>query len=146
VVSIEAEFSSFASHKVLGLLSEKHQAPGTAYQDTCSQTASEILEALLTEGRDASLMVIQGTLMADSQIDNETRELLLPKLYEGLRWGVHIVAVADGFVYDPMLKRPLPQEAYSKEAFKNNVVETYIVVKGTSSRNSSLISPLDEAR
>jgi hypothetical protein len=89
------------------------------YSSSCTLVAIELAKKLAEEGRNPQIFTITGAV-TDSVGNTKA---LVPKVYEGrITWGAHVVCVADGVVYDPMLSTPLPVEEYLTEAFNQPVV------------------------
>jgi len=72
---------------------------------------------LITEGKSSQIFYVRGAL---TKAEREDGDCIIPLQYQGRinDWRVHIVAVADKHVWDPMLGKPVPIEDYCSLAFK----------------------------
>jgi hypothetical protein len=110
---------------VLEYLREKHRTLKDDYRtadgknEICGLVASDVAEILLKEGKNPSIIMVEGKLLQDSFVNTEP---LRPVQYKGrVSWGGHVVCICEGLVYDPMMGRPLPIESYGYEAFGTDV-------------------------
>jgi len=105
-------------------MARKHASLGDSYRhedrryaDSCFIIAREVEKRLKAEGRNPQLFWLRGQIC-----DNmKNRELIVPKINDGkIVWAVHVVAVADNLVFDPMIGEPVAVREYPRIAFEGN--------------------------
>lgn len=94
-------------------LAEDYRDESGQYAEHCGLLAVDLAHLLKAEGKSPSLYSLRGT-----SIDEANTKTLTPLPYEGrVKWGGHVVCVAEGLVYDPILAEPEPWETYPQKAF-----------------------------
>lgn len=112
-----SELSDFWQEKRQQLAEDYRDASGE-YVQHCGLLAVDLARLLQSEGKSPSVFSLRGI----SDNENETKTLV-PLPYEGrVRWGGHVVCVAEGLVYDPILKEPESWETYPQKAFGEDEV------------------------
>lgn len=98
-------------------LSPRYRDETGIYSDSPVLVALEMARLLEQEGQKPSLVAIRG-----EEIDKVgNREALVMRQCGGQRWGAHVVCIAEGLVYDPMLPEPQPVEDYLVRSFDQAV-------------------------
>lgn len=95
------------------------------YSEACGLLAFDAAELLTMAGESPSIGTYTGReIRISGLIDNES---LVPPRYEGrVSWGAHVVAINNGYVYDPMVGKPVSLSEYPMLAFGTNDVKLKI--------------------
>lgn len=109
----------FQLSDILEYLTKEHEKYIDDYIGTCSYVAMSIAKMLFKHGKKPELLIIEGSNNDALSIDDN---LVEPKMYDGMvQWGEHIVCACDGFIYDPMVGKPMKIEEYVSTVFINPV-------------------------
>ena len=110
------EFSDFWKIKRRQLANDYVDESGL-YAESCGVLAVEIARLLEAEGKTPSILSLR--------VDSADTNILVPLPYGGrIGWGGHMVCVAEGMVYDPMLPAPVQWDSYSEAAFGEDILAT----------------------
>jgi hypothetical protein len=105
-------------------LKHRYRDGSGEYAASCSLLAIDIAQLLEAEGKTPKLLSITGVTIGCA---NDTKPLI-PVPYRDLTppviWGGHMICVAEGMAYDPMLEDPEPLESYPFTAFGEEILMT----------------------
>jgi len=101
------------------VLSNDYRTEDGKHRHSCFAIAREVEKRLLSEGKDPKIYRIRNAVEKDKM---GNRDCIIPKRYEGRLsdWFVHIVAVADNIVFDPMIGNPVHIDEYCASAFEGS--------------------------
>ena len=101
------------------VLSNDYRTEDEKHKYSCFAVAREVEKRLLAEGKNPKIYWVRNAIKKDKI---GIRDKIIPKAYEGRLsdWFVHIVAVADKLVFDPMIGIPVSIEDYCVAAFEGS--------------------------
>jgi len=102
-----------------GALSNDYRTKDGKHRESCAAIAREVEERLLAEGKDVKIYRVRNAISKDKE---GNRDCITPKRYEGRLsdWYVHVVAVADDMVFDPMVGSPVAIGDYCASVFEGS--------------------------
>lgn len=86
-------------------LKNNYLMPDGAYTEHCGFIALEISKLLIQENKRPRVILISGATIKNGILEHT---LLSPKQFNGeVKWGAHQVCFCNGYVYDPILNKPI---------------------------------------
>lgn len=83
----------------------------------CALIAKQVADLIKTEGGKPKFLSIFGR-----RLDSINTGTMKPKRYQGrVAWGGHTVCESGGYIYDPLVGKPLPREEYLATVFMEPV-------------------------